>query len=281
MKKLFDRILHLFLVSLNGSILINKTINSFSKDLRVEIPVLTYHSINESVLYDSDTIKTSDFNEQIEYLSKHYEIVALDKYFEPVEKTTNKKRIALTFDDAFSGFYTNAFPKLKNKNIPATLFVPVGFVGQVSSWDGSSSEQIMTWDQIREVSGEGVSIGSHTLTHPDLSTLSIKQAKVEIYESKQRLEQEIGKTVRFFAYPYGRPVFKDKKIMDIVRDSGYEYAFSTRFSRFNSLNNKYFLNRIGVSNTGFKEDFYCKLNGDDDWREWKIVLKGFFSWKYI
>jgi len=63
--------------------------------------------------------------------------------------------------------------------------------------------QAMTWDQIRELAVAGVEIGCHTVSHPILSQLSPDRQKEEILTASRRLEQELGRPPRFFAFPNG------------------------------------------------------------------------------
>jgi len=87
---------------------------------------------------------------------------------------------------------------------------------------------MLTTRQLRELHAAGMTIGAHTLTHPILATLPNDTARTEIAEGRLRLEAIVGDTVRFFAYPNGRPG-KDyiAAHVGMVRDLGFEAAFST------------------------------------------------------
>jgi peptidoglycan/xylan/chitin deacetylase (PgdA/CDA1 family) len=85
---------------------------------------------------------------------------------------------------------------------------------------------LMTWDQVREVSGDGVAIGSHTSTHPVLATLDEPSQKRELAESRAALEQRINTKVRTLAYPVGSYRNFTTATMRIARECGYEAAFS-------------------------------------------------------
>jgi peptidoglycan/xylan/chitin deacetylase (PgdA/CDA1 family) len=62
----------------------------------------------------------------------------------------------------------------------------------------------MTWKQVRELHAKGFELGAHTRTHPTLPELALENARSEIVESKQRIEDEVMAPVRFFAYPGGK-----------------------------------------------------------------------------
>ena len=79
----------------------------------------------------------------------------------------------------------------------------------------------LTWDEVREMSKNGITFGSHTVTHPKLSALSLEDAKREIVESKTRIEEEADTAVTTFAYPLGRSSDFNDNIIKIVKESGF------------------------------------------------------------
>jgi peptidoglycan/xylan/chitin deacetylase (PgdA/CDA1 family) len=134
----------------------------------------------------------------------------------------NDKDIALTFDDGWACFYENAFPILRDHGFSATVFVVTDFIGRKSSWDYKLKEHL-SWEQLRELSAEGVEIGSHGAGHVDLRGLEEKSLVHEIADSKKMLEESLGKTVKYFSYPFGR---FNKRVAYMVRKAGYLKAFS-------------------------------------------------------
>ncbi len=81
---------------------------------------------------------------------------------------------AVTFDDGYLDFYTNAYPVLREHGYPATVFVVSGLVGKESTWDATKEnfvKPLMDWRTIVEISRNGIQIGSHTKTHPDLTRI--------------------------------------------------------------------------------------------------------------
>ncbi len=86
--------------------------------------------------------------------------------------------------------------------------------------------ELMTWDQIREVSRNGITIGSHTHTHPVLSTLSREAKVTEMRTSKHILEREIGAPVHSIAYPFGQPSQFGQDSMSVAHECGYKLGFS-------------------------------------------------------
>ena len=186
--------------------------------------ILVYHSIS----YDSVnpfSVSPEDFEKQVQFLSQKYNVISLEElvaYTRGERDDLAPRSVAITLDDGFEDNYTFAYPILKKYGIPATIFV---IVERIESNDKPPGEtNYLSWDQVVEMSENGTSIGSHTLTHPWLTEVSLQEARREIVESKARLEQRLGKPVRLFAYPGGRVCDFNPQIKTIVAESGYTGA---------------------------------------------------------
>ncbi len=86
---------------------------------------------------------------------------------------------------------------------------------------------ILSWNEIEEMSGAGISFGAHTKSHPVLSAISVPEAETEISESKKIIENRTQKRVTTFAYPYGKNEDFSTDIVDILVSEGFEYACTT------------------------------------------------------
>lgn len=112
---------------------------------------------------------------------------------------TTEKKVALTFDAAWGADKTSKIVEiLKQNNVGGTFFL-VGF------W----SEKYQ--DKIKEIYGAGLDIGTHSNTHPKMSTLSPAQQESELMISSKLISNVTGKEVRFFRPPYGD--YNDQLIM--------------------------------------------------------------------
>ena len=105
--------------------------------------------------------------------------------------------------------------------------------------DETKLPQMLTWEQVKEMSDNGITFGAHTLSHPVLTKISQEDARREIAESKRVLEEKIQKPVKYFAYPYGTETDFNEDIKNIVRDSGYTCAL-TFMDGYNDQNSDIF-----------------------------------------
>jgi len=183
-----------------------------------KIPILMYHHIRDF----------SDPNDQIgtnlsvspNSLARQLDLIAQRGYttttFEQLSlgKIVNKP-IILSFDDGYENFYTNAYPELTKRGMTAVVFIITGL----------HSADYLTEGQIKEISDAGFEIGSHTISHPDLSKSTPGKVLSEVGESKKSLEQITGKAVHGFCYPSGK---YNQSVIEAIRESGYSYATTTK-----------------------------------------------------
>ncbi|WP_217170059.1 polysaccharide deacetylase family protein [Streptomyces sp. AC512_CC834] len=130
--------------------------------------------------------------------------------------------VGLTFDDGYADFVEHALPCLRRRGCGATLFVLPGRLGGDNAWDRLGPRRpLLTADGIRHAAAEGVEIGSHGLTHVDLTRADDAALRAETAESRARLSELTGAPVAGFCYPYGTV---DARAADAVRAAGYTYA---------------------------------------------------------
>jgi peptidoglycan/xylan/chitin deacetylase (PgdA/CDA1 family) len=166
--------------------------------------ILTYHSIDPSgspISVDADA-----FRAHVRWLAAGaVQVVTIP---ELMRLPHDADAVALTFDDAFANFASEAAPRLADHGLPATLFVVTDHVGGTNAWGGVESRGIPTlpllgWDALGRLAERGVTLGAHTRTHPHLTTLGAAARRDEIEGSAARLERETGVRPTTFAYPYG------------------------------------------------------------------------------
>jgi peptidoglycan/xylan/chitin deacetylase (PgdA/CDA1 family) len=154
--------------------------------------------------------------------------------------------VAVTFDDGFAATFENAMSVLERHRVPATMFLVSGRIGSHNDWmtaNGFPRRDLVTRAQVLAMRDAGVTLGSHTRTHPRLTAVSAPRLADEIAGSKADLEDVLGREVGYFAYPFG---LLDETARAAVERAGYRAACSTR-SGFNGTQVGHFeLRRIEV-----------------------------------
>jgi peptidoglycan/xylan/chitin deacetylase (PgdA/CDA1 family) len=125
----------------------------------------------------------------------------------------------ITFDDGFESFYSYAFPVFEDYKMKVTVFPIAGYIGKMSCWDILPPQPHMNQAQIREISDHGHEIGSHTLTHANLTFLSDADIARELADSKRILEDITGKQVTSLSFPYGS---WNKRVWEKAKEIGYQ-----------------------------------------------------------
>jgi len=162
-----------------------------------------YHSISEN-LRDPHAIPPIEFKRQMESLRAAH-VVSLTEGLELLRDSRSLKGTwAITFDDGFLDFYTNALPVLRELNYPVTMFVPTGLIGTNSTRDGyDKTKPLMTWRQMEECQQWSVTFGSHTINHVRLTECIVETLMVELQTSLQTLRDRLEWVVPALAYPGG------------------------------------------------------------------------------
>ena len=183
-----------------------------------------YHSISEN-LRDPHAIPPIEFKRQMESLRAAH-VVSLTEGLELLRDSRSLKGTwAITFDDGFLDFYTNALPILRESNYPVTMFVPTGLVGSYSTWDSyDKTKPLITWRQMEECQQWNVSFGSHTVNHARLTECSDQELMDELQTSLQTLRDRLEHFIPVLAYPGG---YQDARIRQAVQNAGYHCALGT------------------------------------------------------
>lgn len=139
-----------------------------------------------------------------------------------------EKLVAITFDDGYQDFYENAYPVLKRYNFPSTVFLVSDFVGTENVWDRENvkvEKKLMDWAAMRRLANDGVVFGSHTKTHPVLSSLPAEQIDEELFQSKAEIEDKLQIRVESLCYPYGD---YDRRVIESAKRAGYKIAVTVK-----------------------------------------------------
>jgi peptidoglycan/xylan/chitin deacetylase (PgdA/CDA1 family) len=145
----------------------------------------------------------------------------------------------ITFDDGYQSVYQEAFPVLQEFGFTATIFITVGEESS-DRLPGMEGRTMLSWQEVEEMHRLGITIGSHTLTHPDLTSVSLNRIETELQRSKRMIEDRLSVPVTCFAYPYG---YYDRPGREIVRRH-YDCACSSQLGRVKMSSDLYALERV-------------------------------------
>lgn len=160
-------------------------------------------------------VTRATFADQLDTLRCHgWEGVTLEQALVP----STRQRIAISFDDGDEGQYHQAVPELVSRGMTATFFITTTWVGR---------RGYVTWDQLREMRDAGMSIQSHTRTHPFLSLLGHDQLTEELRGAREELYAHLGHEPTTLAFPGGDP--PRRQLRHLLLDAGYQTIATSRW----------------------------------------------------
>lgn len=191
----------------------------------------------------------------------------------PLKK--DARYVAVTFDDGFENIIENALPELEKRGIPSTIFVITQGLGQFPDWltstvDRKQHGKLMSADQLQKLPSNLVSVGSHTMTHPALPSLSEREARRELSESRTKLEKLLNGRVALFSFPYGA---FNQKLVSWCQEIGYERVFTSSPTVAFADPWEFVTGRVWVEPTDWLLEFRLKLLGAYRWLPLAFSLK--------
>jgi peptidoglycan/xylan/chitin deacetylase (PgdA/CDA1 family) len=201
------------------------------------VPILAFHKVDSRFEFGLTRITPRGFRKVLDFLCRlgynTVPLAALCGRDEPLPF----KPVVLTFDDSYESLARNALPLMQERGYMATVFVITGYVGLLNTWDvnlGGLRFRHLSWDELKSLSEAGWEIGSHTVSHPDLTRIPTARLRSELVDSKRDLEDRLGRPTRFVSFPFGR---YNERVLDAMRESGYDrgVAFWVREPRDKSL----------------------------------------------
>lgn len=185
--------------------------------------VLQYHHVSD-VAPPSTSISPALFKAHMDFLDSHgFKVLAISALPALIEgakkgKSLPDKSVIITFDDGYRSIYNTAWPILKKRQWPFTVFIN----------SKPHDEQVplyMSWAQLQAIAAGGATIGNHTDSHPHLIRRrdeSHKQWQArrlqEILFAEKRIRQQLGKVEKVFAHPYGE---YDTALLSMLKEQGY------------------------------------------------------------
>jgi peptidoglycan/xylan/chitin deacetylase (PgdA/CDA1 family) len=170
--------------------------------------------------------------------------------------------LAITFDDGLMSVAQNAAPILKEFGIPWSLFI-------VSDWATGRHEfepgSMLGWREVEVLAGQGATIGSHSVTHPDFGRLDSDRAANELADSREAIARALGEAPVEFAIPFGQSRNWTEEAMSAARAAGY----TTVYAQSEAKRPRGTVARTFITKFDTHSVFKAALGGAfDDWEEW-------------
>lgn len=183
------------------------------------IPILMYHYIRDNVDQTTDplgyglSVPPAELDRELQYLAKNgYTTVTLDQV---ARGEYGKKSVALTFDDGYKDFISEAYPLLEKYGFTATAYIITGRL---------NDPRHLSRDDIVYLANRGIAFGSHTVGHVNLAHQSAENLSRELVASKATLSDLINKPITALSYPSGQ---YNAAVVQAAHNSGYTTAVTT------------------------------------------------------
>ncbi|HVB19746.1 MAG TPA: polysaccharide deacetylase family protein [Candidatus Paceibacterota bacterium] len=219
---------------------------STASTTRINLPILVYHIVRPSYPNDDQAVRalaqTPDvFNAQMQHLrDAGYHVVSFDDLENHFQSGAPLpvKPVIISFDDGWGDQFRYAFPILQKYHYTATFFVFVNSIG---------TRGFLSWNDLRTLRNAGMSIESHSLSHPYLTKITDPAVLWrEIDESKRILEKNLGTTINEFAYPFGQ---YNATTTALVKKAGYRSARGDFYTGEQFSNRLYMLSALNAPTT--------------------------------
>lgn len=167
--------------------------------------ILTWHSIDESG--SPISVSPAEFACQVAWLQASG--VPVLSVADLMSGPADRDAVALTFDDGFANFATEAAPLLLQRGWPVTLCIVSRYVGGDNRWGGRTSPGIpvlplLDWDGVARLQAAGIGIAAHTRTHPHLARVTDpERLEAELSGCADDLAERLGRRPDMVVYPYG------------------------------------------------------------------------------
>jgi peptidoglycan/xylan/chitin deacetylase (PgdA/CDA1 family) len=219
--------------------------------------LLIYHRVGGGSPNELD-VSVEDFEAQLDALAGH-RVAPIDEAMDAAEQGDRTGRVVLTFDDGFRDVYDNAWPLLRARGLPFTVYVATRYVGGAMQWEGSTAKEGgggrgLTWEQLREMVDSGLcTVGNHTHSHVRPERLE----PGELDRCSEVLRERLDVTPRHFAYTWGVPV----PSMEAELRSRFHSAATGHLGRHLPGKDPMRVPRVPVRGSDPLEFFEAKLGG--------------------
>jgi peptidoglycan/xylan/chitin deacetylase (PgdA/CDA1 family) len=229
------------------------------------VPILMYHAVAQTPARAARALSVSPaaFAEQMALLAAGG--------FTPVTtgrlatawrygETLPPRPVLVTFDDGYEGVHRHALPVLAGHAFAATLFAATGWLRGRDPGDlaPGAPDDMLDWDQVRELAAAGVEIGGHSHGHPQLDQVDDGRLRFEVARCREILTEETGAAPTSFAYPYG---YSTRRVRHAVRAAGFGVALAVGNATAERRQGPYALRRVTVRRSTGIEEFERIVEG--------------------
>ncbi|WP_340677202.1 polysaccharide deacetylase family protein [Paraglaciecola sp.] len=189
---------------------------SWAKDNAV---ILLYHHVSEQTPAVT-SVSPEVFREHLAYLAKHHKVLPLKTIIDAIShhQPLPDKAVAITFDDGYDNIFAKAHPLLKEFGFPYTVFINPPLIDSVSYQ--------LSWQQVKTMASEGASFANHGNYHDHLLAKHasesdqqwLKRVLTDVEQAEDTLKQQLGYSLKYFAYPYGE---FNLSLKNALRERGY------------------------------------------------------------
>jgi peptidoglycan/xylan/chitin deacetylase (PgdA/CDA1 family) len=220
--------------------------------------ILCYHSVGTPEWGIND-VSPARFRRQLESaLDAGYTFVPAEQVSQ--HPANGERCLAVTFDDGLRSCAMSAWPILADLAIPWTIFI-------VSAWaEGKHElgpELFLDWRDVEKLAQAGVTIGSHSVTHPDFGRLDARAATSELFESREMIRRRTGIDVDEFAIPFGLA----KNWTTMAAEAAREVGYTRVYAQADELRPPDTEPRTFITNVDGQLIFRAALDGAFDWWE--------------
>ena len=247
--------------------------------IRRPVPVLMYHAVGHAPTEAAFELSVSPeaFAEQMNLISEYGGTPLTTAELGHAWRTGGTlpdRPVLVTFDDGYEGVHRHALPVLRRHGFGASLFVSTGWLrGQYDN--GKALDTMLDWDQVRELAAQGVEIGGHSHTHPQLDQLDDEVLAYEIERCRELVAAETGVKPVSFAYPYG---YSSRRVRQAVRSGGFDQALAVNNALAGGSQGPYALTRLTVRRSTDAAEFRRLIEGRGIGRNFardQVLTKGY------
>ncbi len=194
--------------------------------------VLMYHRVNDNLPPNDLIMPVRLFREQMVYLQKYCHVLGVEELGDVISGRylgrQRRPQVLITIDDGYRDTFLNAYPVLRELNLPAAVFLSTGFIGTdkaMGRYEHMPVPDMLNWEEVDIMRKGNIVFAGHTVSHPHLTALTYEQQKAEIEGSIKAVFERTGaqasRTV--FCYTYGE--YNDDTLR-ILRELGVKTAFT-------------------------------------------------------